>query len=554
MAVSKPLPQPAAKGGALQSPPHWLLLLLAVLVASVLPFVPSSFLPWSTASDSTTQYVVLIDGGSSGTRVHVHPYTVPAVPSSSSISHAPLPVISPSFSLKVKPGLSAFTTPFDAAQSLLPLLDFATKHVPAHLQASTAIYLYATAGLRTIPLPDAELILFECRRVLSSSTFQFRPERVRIISGVQEGINGWIAANYLSRHFDSNDSTPQTIGVLEMGGASFQLTYAPSDPTQLPQQLLTPLHVGPHSFKIYTVSYLNYGLEKAQELYMRRHNHSQHRDPCYPEGQRSRPANGSLAPAGSKGDYEACVQLVDQLILHDIHDESSKHSAQHDKERSAGQQSQEDEWEHPTHQPSSSTPAGDGDDSDTAIHDSGHIVDCSSHKCSFNGHLIPPIAPHEQFVAIENFYYTSDFFSLLDPRTDQSTGSGGYVAMDLLSMREKGRYYCQLRWEQIDAEWPQEPKEDLEKYCFSAAYLPRVLEIGLGMTAHTQHTRTSAQDDGKKQHDLLHNVHITKHIEGVAIDWALGAVFLEIVNHLHRERYDVTAQQQRQQHDSHDTL
>ena len=572
----------------MQSAPHWLLLLLAVFVASVLPFVPTSTLPWSSSADSSTQYVVLIDGGSSGSRVHVHPYTLPAASSSSSSSASPpLPVISPSFSLKVKPGLSAFATAADAAKSLLPLLDFATKHVPAHLHASTPIYLYATAGLRTIPLPDAERILFECRRILATSPFLFQAERVRIISGVQEGINGWIAANYLSRHFDSSssqDSPPQTVGVLEMGGASFQLTYAPADPSRLPEQLLIPLHIGQHSFQIYTASYLNYGLEKAQELYTKRHNHQHYRDPCYPEGKKGRPANGSLAPADSSGDYEACVQLVDQLILHDIQREARQQKARHDQQQEQAH-SQEDEWEHPTGQPSSSTPAGDSSDDDTAIHESGHVIDCSSHQCSFNGHLIPPIAPHEHFVAIENFYYTSEFFQLLNPVTDASTATdaagAGYVAMDLLSMREKGRYYCQLRWEQIDREWPGEPKDDLEKYCFSAAYLPRVLEIGLGMTSDAQHNHVSARqqqsDDevadvqlteavavetegvsrdvlrvdrsvrSERKSGLLHNVRITKHIDGVAIDWALGAVLLEVTNHLHKDRYEATTQQQRQQ-------
>ena len=550
MAVSDPLPSGAKRHG-MQFAPHWLLLLLAVCVASVLPFVPTSTLPWSSSPEPTTLYVVLIDGGSSGTRVHVHPYTLPAATSSSS-SSPPLPIISPSISLKVKPGLSAFATAADAAQSLLPLLDFASKHVPARLHASTPIYLYATAGLRTIPLSDAERILFECRRILATSPFLFAPDRVRIISGVQEGINGWIAANYLSRHFDSDESSPRTVGVLEMGGASFQLTYAPADPSQLPQSLLIPLHIGTHSFQIYTVSYLNYGLEKAQELYAKRHNHSHYRDPCYPEGKKGRPASGSLAPADGSGDYESCVQLVDQLILHDIRLENRQQKALLDKQQAAvaGQQSQEEEWEHPTGQPSSSTPAGDGDDEDTAIHERGHMVDCTVQRCSFNGHLIPPIAPHEQFVAIENFYYTSEFFSLLNPITDASTAAGGYVVMDLWSMREKGRQYCQLRWEQIYREYPKEPKDDLEKYCFSAAYLPRVLEIGLGMTTDAQHNRVDAE---QAKHGLLHNVRITKHIDGVAIDWALGAVLLEITNHLHKDRYDATAQQQ-QQHDRHETL
>ena len=576
---------------------HWLLLCLSLVTALLLPFIPFTSLSHLSASPSppptssspsssplsNVSYVILIDGGSSGTRVHVHPYTLPL--STSPSDSPPLPLISPSFSLKVKPGLSAFPSPSDAAASLLPLLRFASSHIPPHLHPSTPLYLYATAGLRTLPLPHAESILSACRTLLSTYPFHSPPSHTRIISGVQEGINGWIAANYLLSHFStpppspssSPPTPPTTVGVLEMGGASFQLTYAPLTPSAFPPSTLIPLTIGPHSFLVYTVSYLNYGLEKAQELYAALHSSTllNTSDPCYPSG-----LHPTTHPRQSRGDYAQCVALVDQLIRYDRRRAGGS---------SAGPQlpSQQDEWEHPTGVAggSSSTPPTSLED--TAHHEAGHVIDC--HSCSFSGHFIPPITPAEHFLAIENFYYTSEFFQLLpltptSPPTppspsDATTAASGHLShasLDLAAMRGKGVEYCQLSWEEINRLYPSEPVEDLAKYCFSAAYLPRVLEVGLGMVGLrgkglveevvedvvrgeggrveaglsvvqelTVETKVKGEGEegkggGREGGGVLENVRITKHINGVAIDWALGAVLLEITNHLRADVYGGT--------------
>ena len=580
---------------SMQSRVSWLLLCLSVLTALVLPFVPFPSLsqlpsslsppptpsssPSSTTPLSNVSYVILIDAGSSGTRVHVHPYTIP--PSTSPLSPPPLPLISPSFSLKVKPGLSSFPSPSDAAASLLPLLHFASSHIPPHLHPHTPLYLYATAGLRTLPLPTAEALLHHCRTLLSTYPFHTPPSHVRIISGVQEGINGWIAANYLLSHFASPPSSPpsstpiSTVGVLEMGGASFQLTYAPLTPAAFPSSTLIPLTIGPHSFLVYTQSYLHYGLEKAQELYATLHHHTLNTsDPCYPAGLHDH-------PRPPRGNYQHCVQLIDHLIRYDQH-RSPPPSPPHTIPQPQ-LPSQQDEWEHPTGVAggSSSTPPTSLED--TAHHEAGHVVDCALHSCSFAGQFIPPIAASEQFLAIENFYYTSEFFQLLpqpsstsppspsslpsspssDPPSTTTTPPSSPMSsfLDLAAMRGKGEEFCQLSWEEINRRYPSEPVEDLAKYCFSAAYLPRVLEVGLGMVGVGKEelevgegsTTLTVETEGRGEREVrkgaeeggggglrggvLENVRITKHIDGVAIDWALGAVLLEITNHLHADVY-----------------
>eukprot|EP00882_Tetradesmus_deserticola_P018031 GHRQ01019348.1.p1 GENE.GHRQ01019348.1~~GHRQ01019348.1.p1 ORF type:complete len:264 (+),score=117.16 GHRQ01019348.1:30-821(+) len=139
---------------------------------------------------SLPRHLVVLDAGSTGTRVHVFSYAVD--PRS---SYAQLQLPEPK--LKVEPGLSSYAA--DAAgagASLQPLLDFARQHVPVQQQAQTPVYLMATAGLRLLPITAADAILEHCRKKLLASKFLFRPEWASIISGTNEGLYGWVAANY----------------------------------------------------------------------------------------------------------------------------------------------------------------------------------------------------------------------------------------------------------------------------------------------------------------------------------------------------------------------
>jgi len=240
------------------------------------------------------KFFIMVDAGSSGTRLHVHPY----------LDHEPMPIIYPSRNLKITPGLSSYELdPPSAAQSLTKLLEFAKLNIPEALWTQTPIHLKATAGLRSIPIPAAERILDECRRMIAKYPFKCDPAWAGVISGTVEGVYGWISANYLEGVFDKPDT--DTVGVIEMGGASLQITYVPKNSPDSLKDVCIPVTVGSRTYSVYTHSYLHYGLEAAQRLFSSKHQKviDEQGHPCE--------LKGTSKGAGS---HERCATLMDSLF------------------------------------------------------------------------------------------------------------------------------------------------------------------------------------------------------------------------------------------------
>ncbi len=62
-----------------------------------------------------------------------------------------------------------------------------------------------------------------------------------MITGTQEGLNGWIATNYLAGvlHLPASPEPVPTFGLIEMGGFSMQVTFVPADTSKVdPKHLI----------------------------------------------------------------------------------------------------------------------------------------------------------------------------------------------------------------------------------------------------------------------------------------------------------------------------
>ncbi|KAG1366456.1 putative apyrase 6 [Cocos nucifera] len=286
-------------------------------------------------SSGSSKFGIIMDGGSTGTRIHVFGYT-------NRQGALPLLDFGVMASMKVSPGLSDYSgDPEGAGRSLVELLEFGKGRVPRDQWGETEIRLMATAGLRLLDVGVAERILDSCRKVLRSSGFQFQDDWATVISGrlalgktkcfiigfkiqlklydpvlpcclgikaaiyyyrstvhgnivtgSDEGIYAWVAANYALGSLGGDPG--KTTGIVELGGASAQVTFVSNEP--LSPEFLHVLNIGETTYNLYSHSFLHLGqnvaYESLHELLSSRVLKSSaesgqepiYRDPCTPRG------------------------------------------------------------------------------------------------------------------------------------------------------------------------------------------------------------------------------------------------------------------------------
>ncbi|EPY81227.1 ectonucleoside triphosphate diphosphohydrolase 5 isoform 1 [Camelus ferus] len=166
---------------------------------------------------ASTLYGIMFDAGSTGTRIHVYTF-VQKIPGQ-------LPFLEGEIFDYVKPGLSAFVDqPKQGAESVQELLEVAKDSIPRSHWKRTPVVLKATAGLRLLPEEKAQALLFEVKEIFKKSPFLVPDDSVSIMDGSYEG--------QLHSH------SQETVGTLDLGGASTQITFLPQF-EQLASHVLT---------------------------------------------------------------------------------------------------------------------------------------------------------------------------------------------------------------------------------------------------------------------------------------------------------------------------
>ncbi|KAF4976059.1 hypothetical protein FZEAL_7237 [Fusarium zealandicum] len=217
------------------------------------------------------QYVLMIDAGSTGSRIHVYKFN----------NCGPTPELEhEEFKMTEKSvgGLSKFKAdPVAAAKSLDPLLKVAMDTVPDALKGCSPVAVKATAGLRMIGADPAKAILEEVRRHLEVD-YPFpvvgqEKEGVSIMDGSLEGVYAWITTNYLLGKIGGPDLS-ETAAVFDLGGGSTQIVFEPTFKNAadggMPEKLADGDHkyqldFGGRHFDLYQHSHLGYGLMAARE-------------------------------------------------------------------------------------------------------------------------------------------------------------------------------------------------------------------------------------------------------------------------------------------------
>ncbi|XP_065260493.1 nucleoside diphosphate phosphatase ENTPD5 [Emys orbicularis] len=207
---------------------------------------------------TNTFYGIMFDAGSTGTRIHIYTFVQknPEQP----------PELDGEIFESVKPGLSAYVDqPEKGAETVKGLLKMAKEAVPRSHWKETPVVLKATAGLRLLPEPKAQALLSEVREVFEESPFLVPNNSVSIMDGSSEGVLAWITVNFLTGQLYGQNQ--QTVGTLDLGGASTQITFLPrSEETleQTPVDFVTSFEMFNSTYKLYTHSYLGFGLKAAR--------------------------------------------------------------------------------------------------------------------------------------------------------------------------------------------------------------------------------------------------------------------------------------------------
>lgn len=369
------------------------------------------------------KFGIVIDGGSTGTRVHVFEYGIEGGVPKFDFTNSGLA------SMRVNPGLSAYADkPEAAGGSLVELIEFAKGRVPKKYWGVTDVRLMATAGMRLLDSSVQEEILVSCRRVLRLSGFKFRDDWASVITGIDEGIYAWVVANYALGTLGGDPQ--ETTGIIELGGASAQVTFVSSE--VMPPEFSHKLKFGNSTYNLYSHSFLTFGqnvafdslreslVSKNQKLITESLQKGISDDPCTPRGYLHKTEPSNLSPGlaekkkyistlHARGNFSECRSAALTLL----------------------QKGREE---------------------------------CSYPHCYLGPTFIPKLSG--KFLATENFFYTSKFFELA-PRPFLS------------GLMMAGQQFCQEDWSKLKKKYHLFHEEDLARYCFSSAYIVALLHDSL---------------------------------------------------------------------------
>ncbi|XP_020365271.2 ectonucleoside triphosphate diphosphohydrolase 3 [Rhincodon typus] len=233
------------------------------------------------------KYGIVFDAGASRTTLYVYRWSAEKENNTG--------VVSECYLCHIKgPDISSYVKePAQAAHSMEWCLNRTMEKIPAERHNSTPVYFGATAGMRLLQLEDsraAAMILSAIENYLRSSPFDFKG--AHILSGKEEGVYGWITANYLLDnllqrrtwiHLERN-FTVKTTGTLDLGGASTEIAFVPKQHSRMSETVIITLYS--YNYTVYTQSLACYGRDEAEKMYrakiLQNSKRSSIEDPCLP--------------------------------------------------------------------------------------------------------------------------------------------------------------------------------------------------------------------------------------------------------------------------------
>ncbi|KAF8402583.1 hypothetical protein HHK36_010670 [Tetracentron sinense] len=440
------------------------MVLVCLLLLVFLMYMSARYFSTNWSQEPSKFYVVL-DCGSTGTRVYVYQASVDHKKDGSipialrSLPEGPQWISSlrsgrAYHRMETEPGFDKLVNNMSGLKAAIkPLLRWAEKQIPKHAHKSTSLFLYATAGVRRLPTSDSEWLLENAWSILKNSSFLCQRDWVKIITGMEEAYYGWIALNY---HTGMLGSTPTkaTFGALDLGGSSLQVTFETKELVRDKTSLNVSIGAVNHHLSAYSLSGygLNDAFDKSVVHLLKRIPGILNADLINSKIELKHPCLQS----GYKEQY-ICSQcaLINQEGGSPLNE--GRNLGKGGKPGIPIQLIGDPQWEECSKLAKVTVNLSQWSDVNPAFN-------CELQPCALSSSLP---RPQGQFYAISGFFVVYRFFNL----TPQAK---------LYDVLQKGQEFCEKTWKV--AKKSVAPQPFIEQYCFRAPYIVSLLREGLHIT------------------------------------------------------------------------
>lgn len=406
-------------------------LLLLGIVAILLLTIPLE----DTTETPQYMYGIVLDAGSSHTALYIYKWP-------GDKQNGTGVVIQHSECHAEGGGISSYAAKLgEAGRSLEACLDQAVQHIPRERHQLTPVYLGATAGMRLLNISNPEQsaeVLQDVGNTIQSYPFNY--QGAAILSGQEEGAYGWVTVNYLLERFIKYGFVgrwlspgKQTVGALDFGGASTQITFVTQDELEDKRDFMS-LRLYGQDYSLYTHSFLCYGRDQVLKRILAHLVKAQGQGgvlshPCFPHG------------------YNMTMKL-DSVF---------------DSPCTADQRPS------PYHPQAPLTVHGTG----SYEHCLGNVSEifsfqsCPYTQCSFDNVFQPNVSG--SFMAFSAFFFTHSFLQ-------QTTG----IAVNTpTQLEEASRVICNMSFNQMLAKAPEQISR-LQDYCATSVFMKVLMLRGYG--------------------------------------------------------------------------
>lgn len=443
-----------------------------------------------------TKYGIVIDSGSSGSRIQIYRWENPSLAkdhlSPEELASPPRIVQEENWSHKISPGISSFADKPNSVwkKHYKALMDFALTIIPADKIPETPVYVLSTAGMRLLPRSKRDKILKNTCKSLRQNTKYFIAdceENIQVIDGATEGIYGWLALNYLMGQFSNyqEGKNHQSVGFMDMGGASTQIAFVPSSEEEIQKHdedlstvVLRNVNGETQNWRVFVETWLKFGANQARARYLKNilalatdtstgAKSRVVKDPCMPAGSsiKDYEYKDKKYTIQGTGKYESCVKEIYPLLM--------KH------------------------------------------------LPCKEEPCLFNGVHAPKMNfETDKFVGVSEYWYTAN---------DVFHSSGEY---NFHTFNEKAKAFCESSWESIlanskNGDYSNLPDKVLLDACFKASWVINVLHEGFELPRLGIEVKDTKESPEK---ETLENANvplkIADSVNGEELSWTLGKILL----------------------------